>query len=127
MDNLEGGDKIPQRFKIYSFDQESLSNQEEFVDDPLEALLNEFGTENIENTYDRPLWESDETSLDNTIENEDIASIERDYFYQKYFFAEECSHETSDLNMNELENLIKRSKYLTQKLRYYNSYLISQS
>ncbi len=90
----------------------------EVIDDPLDDLLNEFGTENSDSqTID---WEDE---LFNDIDDSEI-----DRYLEKpqdYFYSLKSKESSSD-DLENLDNLVHRAKYLSHKLKYYNTYLLNR-
>ena len=90
-------------------------------DDPLEDLLNEFGTETEETQSFA--WE-EELLGDLEIEDSEIdLMVEKpvDYFYQQLNCQESKGNELEDVS-----NLVHKARYLSNKLKYYNTYLLNK-
>ncbi len=90
-------------------------DNEALSDDPLADLLNEFGTEDLEEETPahQELERSPETSSQEEIETSEECN---DYFYKAHF----CKEEFND-DLEELQYLLKKTEYLARKLKYYNN------
>ena len=88
----------------------------EFSDDPLEDLINEFGTEDLK---EKSEIENKSLNLEDVLNEQE--DLDKDYFYETKFHRNNNNQKLGDL-----EDLIQKTRYLSHKLKYYNDYLLNK-
>ncbi len=112
MDTYSDENSDSKVIQMWSRDDSNLSN------DPLEDLLNEFGTEDQNFGWEDELL--DELDLDHS-------DLRLSFQESQDYFYDQLGRTASDQNdLESVTELVHKAKYLSHKLKYYNTYLLNR-